>query len=66
MTSVAVLENSHSVASASEDGSVHVWRVDAVSEMPTSGTTGSLQFLNCMHSSLSLFMIFLIPYYHVL
>jgi WD40 repeat protein len=35
VTDVVSIENSHSVASCSDDGSVHVWRVDIASNNPT-------------------------------
>jgi phosphoinositide-3-kinase regulatory subunit 4 len=37
ITGVAVLENSHTVASCSDDGSIHVWRVDVATSAPGSG-----------------------------
>lgn len=37
---LTMIENSHSIASAHSNGSVHVWRVDMVGKEPT-GTTGT-------------------------
>lgn len=36
VTDATVIENSHSIASASDDGSVHVWRVDIANSSGTS------------------------------
>lgn len=39
----APIENSHSVASVSSDGAVHVWRVDLVGSAATGGAPGTAQ-----------------------
>lgn len=40
VTDITMIENSHSLASCSDDGAIHVWRVDiGVSSSPPAGTT---------------------------
>ena len=42
VTAVAILENSHSVVTGSEDGCIHVWRVDATHNTRSISTAGEL------------------------
>lgn len=44
LTDITTIENSHSVATASEDGSVHVWRVDVVANSTLTSINDNLGF----------------------
>lgn len=40
---VSILENSHSVASAASDGSLHVWRIDTVTSLQSSSSAQAIK-----------------------